>query len=102
MNIQTGGIVDLVKEHIQILDPYAEVILLFPQGQGMHEDIQIYILTPEKVDFGLEQQYLNARYNIELESAHSFSIYIYTKEDWHKQFVNTPIYEQVDTEGIRL
>jgi len=102
MNKQTGDIIDLVKEHIQSIDPYAEVILLFPQGQGMHEDIQIYILTPEKVDFGLEQQYLNARYKVELESAQSLSIYTYSKVDWHKQFVDTPIYEQVAKEGIHL
>jgi len=102
MNKQAGDIIDLVKAHIQSIDPYAEVILLFPQGQRMNEDIQIYILTPEKVDFGVEQQYLNARYKVELESSQSFSIYIYSKGDWHKQFVDTPIYEQVANEGIRF
>jgi hypothetical protein len=102
MNKQTGDIIDLVKEHIQSLDLYAEVILLFQQGLAMHENIQIYVLTLEKVDFGLEQQYLNARYQVELASKQSLSIYIYSKEDWHKHFLDTPIYEKVANEGIRL
>ncbi|WP_430809461.1 MULTISPECIES: hypothetical protein [unclassified Carboxylicivirga] len=98
----TGDISDLVKAHIQSLDPYAEVVLLFPQGTSMHEDIQIYVLTNEKVDFQLEQQYLDARYQIELQSAQSISLYIYSKENWHQQFKNTPIYHKVDVEGVYL
>ncbi|MBK3518062.1 hypothetical protein [Carboxylicivirga marina] len=102
MNKQKGDISELVKEYVQGLDPYAEVVLLFPQGVSMHEDIQIYVLTNEKVDFRLEQQYLDARYQVELQSAQSISLYIYAKEDWHKQLKDTPIYEKVSGEGVYL
>ena len=98
----TGDISDLVKEHVQSLDPYAEVMLLFPEGIGMNEDIQIYVLTNEKVDFQLEQQYLDARYNVEFQSGKSVSLYIYSKEDWHKQFKDTPIYQKVSLEGVYI
>ena len=98
----TGDISDLVKEHVQSLDPYAEVMLLFPEGIGMNEDIQIYVLTNEKVDFQLEQQYLDARYNVEFQSGKSVSLYIYSKEDWHKQFKDTPIYQKVHLEGVYI
>lgn len=98
----TGDISDLVKEHVQSLDPYAEVMLLFPEGIGMNEDIQIYVLTNEKVDFQLEQQYLDARYNVEFQSGKSVSLYIYSKEDWHKQFKDTPIYQKVNLEGVYI
>jgi hypothetical protein len=102
MNKQNGDISELVKEHVQDLDPYAEVILLFPQGTGLHEDIQVYVLSNEKVDFRLEQQYLDAKYQVELKSGQSISLYIYSKVDWHKQFKDTPIYQKVSGEGVYL
>ncbi|MCG8579467.1 MAG: hypothetical protein MI866_06100 [Bacteroidales bacterium] len=102
MNKLSGDISELVKEHVQGLDPYAEVILLFPQGTGMHEDIQIYVLSNEKVDFRLEQQYLDAKYQVELMSGQSISLYIYSKVDWHKQLKDTPIYQKVSGEGVYL
>ncbi len=102
MNKLSGDISELVKEHVQALDPYAEVILLFPQGVGIHEEIQIYILSNEKVDFRLEQQYLDAKYQVELLSKQSISLYLYSKSDWHKQFKDTPIYQKVCGEGVYL
>ncbi|MCU4176979.1 hypothetical protein [Carboxylicivirga sp. N1Y90] len=102
MNKQPGDITELLKEHVQSLDPYAEITLLFPQGKGRDEELQVYVLSPNRVDFGLEQKYLNARYQVELHSGHSLSLYVYSKEDWHKQFSNTPIYHKVNTEGIVL
>ena len=102
MNKQLADISKLIKEHIQSLDPYAEVILLFPHGKGLNEEPQVYVLTPGKVDFSLEHQYLNARYQVELKSGQSLSLYTYSKEEWHKQFKDTPIYKKVHTEGIHL
>ncbi len=96
------GITGLVREHVLSLNPYADIILLFPQGKAIHEDIQIFVLLPEKVDYSIEQQYLNASYNVELESGQSLSVYIYDKENWHKQFKNTPIYQRVQNEGLVL
>lgn len=100
MNKQAEDISELVKEHIQSLDEYAEIVLLFPQGVGADEEILVYVLSPKKVDFGLEQQYLDARYQVELKSGQSLCLYIYSKEDWHKQFKNTPIYQRVNAEGV--
>lgn len=100
MNKQAGEIVDLLKQYVQSLDQNAEIVLLFPQGKGINEDLQVYVLSPNKVDYGLEKEYLDAGYKVELKSGHSLSLYVYSKEDWHKQFINTPIYQRVNTEGI--
>ncbi len=102
MNKQLTNLSKLVTEHIQSLDPYADVILLFPNAEGANEEPQVYVLTPGKVDYSLENQYLSARYQVELKSGQSFSLYIYNKEEWHKQFIDTPIYQKVATEGIHL
>lgn len=102
MNKQLTDLSKLVTEHIQSLDPYAEVILLVPHEEGFKEEPQVYVLTPDKVDISLEHQYLNARYQVELKSGQSLSLYTYSKEEWHKQFKDTPIYHKVHTEGIHL
>lgn len=102
MNKTSGDISDLIKAHIQALDPYAEVIILFPQGTGLHEEIQVYVFTNEKVDFSLEQQYMDARYKVEIHSGQSLSLYTYSKEEWHQQFSETPIYQRVHCEGVCL
>jgi len=102
MNKQAGEIAQLVKEHIQSLDPYADIVLLFPQKKELHEEIQVYILTTDKVDFSVEQQYLDARYKVEFQSSQSISLYIYSKKDWHQQFKDTPIYQRVASEGVVL
>ncbi len=102
MNHTSGDISELVKAYIQALDPYAEVIMLFPQESSRKEEIQVYVLTNEKVDFSLEQQYMDARYKVEMTSGQSLSLYTYSKEEWHQQFIETPIYQRVSCEGVYL
>ena len=102
MSKASKDIITLVREHIQALDPYADIILLFPQGKSHHEEIQVFVLFPEKVDYGTEQQYMDARYKVELESGQSLSLYVYSKDNWHNQFKDTPIYDKVQNEGVVL
>ncbi|WP_430811059.1 MULTISPECIES: hypothetical protein [unclassified Carboxylicivirga] len=102
MNEASDDISGIVKQHIQAIDLKAEVILLFPQGKSHKEEIQIYVLTPQKVDFETEQKYLKACYQVELASKLNLSIYIYFKEKWHQQLSGTPIYRKVSSEGILL
>jgi len=102
MTKSAKDISELARVHIQGLNPHADIILLFPQEKTLNEDIQIFVLLPEKVDYGIEQQYLNARYQVELESGQSLSLYVYNKEDWHKQFQKTPIYQKLQNEGVVL
>nr|WP_321411549.1 hypothetical protein [uncultured Carboxylicivirga sp.] len=77
-------------------------MLLFPQGKNMHEEVQVFVLLPKKVDYATEQQYIETKYKVELESGLSLSIYVYNKENWNKQFKNTPIYKKIQSEGIVL
>lgn len=102
MKKQGADLTELVKTHIQSLDVYAEVILLYPNEGDFNKDVLVYVLTPEKVDLGLEQKYMDARYKVELKSGQSLSLYLYSKSNWHKQFKDTPIYHQVSTQGVHL
>jgi len=102
MNKQLLAISKLATEYIQSLNPYAEVIFLFPSEDGPNEDPQIYVLTPDQVDYSVEHQYQHARYQVEVNSGQSVSLHIYHKEEWHQQFIDTPLYTKVHTEGIHL
>ncbi len=102
METKTKELTDLVREHIQNLDPYADIVLIFPQGTNANEDIHIYAFLPQKVDYATEQRYLDARYKVEFESGKSISLYTFFKEDWHRQFKDTPIYQKIQNEGLIL
>ena len=75
---------------------------MFPKGKALNEELQIYVLTSVKVDFETEQHYRQASYQIELAGKENLSIYIYSKDNWHRQLHNTPIYKQITEEGIAL
>lgn len=92
----------VVKIHFQNIDKDAEIIMLAPQSHSFDKDTQLFVLTAEKVDFKLEKQMKDAGYKVELLTGQSILLYIYTKEEWHKQFKNTPIYKRVCIEGILL
>lgn len=100
MNNLSTDISGLVREHIQTLDPYADIILLFPPGSNHREEIQIFVLTPGEVNYAIEQQYLNASYNIRQHTVLPLSLHVYSKAGWHKNCVDTPVYIKVQNEGL--
>jgi hypothetical protein len=102
MQKPTEDISELLKINLQSLDETAELILLFPQGKYLHEEIQVYVLTSDKLGFEKEQRYRQACYQVEQAAMQNLSLYIYTKDNWHRQLVNTPIYARVCNEGIAL
>ncbi len=90
---------ELIKQHIQSLEPEAQLRLLKPEKE---EDWQLYVLTVNKPDLTKEKQLLDACYKIELETGESMSLFIYTQKDWGKQFLKTPIYKDVMKDGIEI
>ncbi len=95
-------IAELIKQHIGSIDSKAEIILLNTKHSAAGEEKQIYVLTLQKVDLNTEQAYENARYEVEMKSGESLTLYIYPLNKWHKQFKDTPIYKKLDTEGLLL
>ncbi|MGQ1787507.1 hypothetical protein [Saccharicrinis sp. GN24d3] len=84
-----------IKQHIQALEPQAQLRLLVPSQTNTKEDWRLYVLTDGKIDLTKEKQLLDACYKIELETGQSVSMFVYSRKDWHKQLKNTPIYQQV-------
>ena len=102
MNDRIGVLVDLLKEHVQIIDQYAEIVILEGSASGQNDEFEIYILTPNNVDYGLEQQYSSASIKVGLISHIELKVHVHSKEDWHKLFVDKAIYQKVNAEGLVL
>lgn len=92
----------LIKQHIQPLAPAAQLRLLEPSDNGKKGEWQLYVLTSAKVDMTMEKQLLDLCYKIELETSESISMFVYTLNDWHKQFSRTPFYEKLMSQGKLL
>ena len=64
-------------------------------------DILILVDKPE-VNFELEKQFIDALYEIEIETGEVISPLIYTRNEWNKRFLITPLFENINQEGIRI
>ena len=91
-----------IKQHIRSLESDAGLRLLVPSRTNKKEDWQRYVLIDGKIDMTREKQLLDACYQIELETGQSISMFVYSQKDWHKQFKNTPIYQEVMTNSEEL
>lgn len=102
MNRKIGELVDLIKEQIQALDHYAELVLLEGSAPGQEDEFEIYIFTSNEVDYGIEQQYRDASVKVALLAEVALKLHVYSKEEWHKQHAETDIYQRVNSEGLML
>ncbi|MPM59096.1 hypothetical protein SDC9_105934 [bioreactor metagenome] len=62
----------------------------------------LVLLNTTLLPFSNEQQILDDFYELELESGEIFSPLIYTKSDWENKHFFTPLYENIQNEGIRI
>ncbi len=105
MNRKTKYIVQLIRKNISTIDPKAEVILYGSRARGDSKpdsDWDILILTDYPVDLNKERIFRDHLYDLELETGESFSVFVYSKNDWNTKQRITPFYNNVIREGVRL
>lgn len=105
MNRKTKYIVQLIRKNISTIDPKAEVILYGSRARGDSKpdsDWDILILTDYPVDLNKERTFRDNLYDLELETGESFSVFVYSKNDWNTKQRITPFYSNVIREGVRL
>ena len=86
--------------------PKSEVYLFGSRARGnskkqSHWDILI-LLNITRITFDFEKRIIDALYDIEIETGEVISPLIYTKKDWDNKHFFTPLYENINREGIRL
>lgn len=94
-----------IKEYVKRLDPEAEVILFGSRARGeAHEDSDwdMLILTERPATLQVEQAFRHKLFELELEFGQSISVFVYSKSDWNGKHRSTPLYHNIQAEGILL
>jgi predicted nucleotidyltransferase len=105
MKSKTKHIIQRIRQNINVIDPEAEVILYGSRARGeehVGSDWDILVLTDYDVDIQIERKFRNNLYDLELELGEPFSIFVYSKNDWHTKQKITPFYHNVSMEGLQI
>ena len=62
----------------------------------------LILLNLKQIPFALETKIMDEFYDIELETGEILSPLIYPKEEWNVKYRQTPLYENIKNESIRL
>lgn len=99
-------ILSKIRNVVDVFAPTSEVYLYGSRARGNPKkqsdwDILILLNIP-RITFDFEKRLIDALYDIEIETGEVISPLIYTKKDWDKKHSFTPLYENINREGIRL
>jgi uncharacterized protein len=86
--------------------PDAEIYLYGSQARGDAKKLSdwdlLILLNSENIPFSLETEIMDEFYNIELETGQIISPLIYPKKEWNTKYKISPLFENINKEGIRL
>lgn len=95
-----------IREAVYSNAPQSEIYLFGSRARGQannHSDWDILILLNiPHVNFELEQQFMDALYEIEIETGAVISPLVYSKSEWKLKYTFTPLFENIKREGIRI
>ncbi len=99
-------IIDRIKSTIHNNDPNADAFLFGSRARGDNRsdsDWDILILVDTgKVTNEIDDKFRDKLYDLELESGQIISTFIYPKSYWETNLKYSPLYKNVNKEGIRL
>ncbi|MFN2396622.1 MAG: nucleotidyltransferase domain-containing protein [Bacteroidales bacterium] len=105
MNEKTKKISLLIRQSINLVDSGAEVILYGSRARGEEHpgsDWDVLVLTDYPVNIDKEREFRDKIYDLELETEESFSVFVYSKNNWYTKQKITPFFQNVTHEGLRL
>jgi predicted nucleotidyltransferase len=86
--------------------PDAEMYLYGSHARGDSKPLSdwdiLILLNTKTISFNLETKFMDEFYEVEIETGAIISPIVYTKKDWDETRLNTPLYENIKKEGIRL
>jgi len=104
--MEKGIIINKISQLTNFAFPNSEVFLFGSQVRGdakKGSDWDFLILLNETpVTFDTENQLINELYEIELETGEVISPLIYSKADWYSNHTITPLFTNIQKDGIRL
>jgi predicted nucleotidyltransferase len=88
------------------IDPDSEAYLYGSHARGDAKSLSdwdlLILLSQPKVSFEIETRYMDELYEIELETGEIISPLIYSQQDWVNNHSITPLYENIEKEGIKI
>lgn len=104
--VEKEYIINRIIEVVSKTAPEAEVFLYGSRARGnekINSDWDLLILLNSKLlTFDFEKQFINAFYDIEIETGEIISPLIYSKTDWFENHKITPLFENIQNDGVRL
>jgi len=86
--------------------PDSEVYLYGSQARGDTKKFSdwdlLILLNTKNISFDFETKFLDEFYELELETGEIFSPLIYSKSDWQSNHSITPLFENIQKEGVKL
>lgn len=97
---------DRISKTIRNNDPHAVAYLFGSRARGdfrSDSDWDILILVDEsRVTNDVEDKFRDKLYDIELDTGQVISTFIYPKSFWETSLIYSPLYKNINHEGIRL
>lgn len=94
-----------IKNLVREVDPTADVILYGSRARGdehQESDWDLLILVDSKTDLDYERVFRHRLYEIELDLGEAFSVSVYNKNEWQLNHWMTPLYQNINKEGLRI
>ncbi len=99
-------ILNMIKLAVYSIAPNAEIYLYGSRARKTAKkysdwDILILLNTPD-ISFEFEKDLISVLYDVEIETGEVISPIIYTKKEWEKRFFITPLFENINHDGVRI
>ena len=106
MSTHDQHILDLIKSAVYRKNTEAEVILFGSRARGQENkqsdwDILI-LLNMNEVNRETEKEYREALFEVALETGEAISTFVFSKQDWESKHLLTPLFQNIQKEGIHL
>ena len=99
-------IIQMIIKVINKNAPDSEVYLYGSQARGNTKKFSdwdlLILLNTTKISFDFETRFMDEFYELELETGEIFSPLIYSKSDWQSNHSMTPLFENIQKEGVKL
>lgn len=99
-------IIQRILEVSQKKYPNAEIYLYGSQARGDANSLSdwdlLILMNSDIIPFSLETEIMDEFYNIELDTGQIISPLIYPKKEWNTKYKVTPLFKNINKEGVRL
>lgn len=106
MNMKDQYIINLIKSKIRQKNSDAEVILFGSHARGeanIDSDWDILILLNSLiVTRKIEKEYREELFEVELEIGEPISTFVFSKNDWESNHSITPLFKNIQRDGIHI